>query len=182
MGQIIAKGTDLFRPGDKPDFLYRLDKGYVRNYVISDSGLELTLNIIGPNRFIPLISFYSSWPQQFFTQTLTECEVTKIPKTSEHTDETLKDAAEKFSKATHLLIERMQDLVFLSAKERVLRSLQYILKATQSSTVPFPLTHEDIAALAGINRETASRIISQLSKAGQLSVNKQIYSLPTAKS
>ncbi len=182
MEQKIAKGVDLFRPGDKPSFLYYIKAGYVRNYVISDNGLELTLNIIGPKRFIPLISFYSSWPQQFFTQTLTECELSKVDQTDEQRDELRKNSAENFSKATHMLIERMQDLIFLSAKERVIRGIKYVLRVTSSDVVPFPLTHEDIAALAGINRETASRIISQLSKAELLTVNKQIYSLPKAKS
>ncbi|HET6498574.1 MAG TPA: Crp/Fnr family transcriptional regulator [Coriobacteriia bacterium] len=66
-------------------------------------------------------------------------------------------------------VGRLEDLTFRDATHRVMRVLLNVATARFDS-VGFPLiqglTHYDIATLAGTSRETASRVISALSKDG----------------
>jgi CRP-like cAMP-binding protein len=69
------------------------------------------------------------------------------------------------------LISRLEDMAFHDATHRVMRVLLNVSTASyESRGVPVVegLTHYEIATLAGTSRETASRVISQLSKDGAI--------------
>jgi CRP/FNR family cyclic AMP-dependent transcriptional regulator len=66
-------------------------------------------------------------------------------------------------------IGRLEDLAFHDAAHRVMRVVLNVATAgfeTRGAPVVQGMTHYDIATLAGTSRETASRIISQLTREG----------------
>jgi CRP/FNR family cyclic AMP-dependent transcriptional regulator len=66
-------------------------------------------------------------------------------------------------------ISRLEDLAFLDATHRVMRVVLNVATAgfeTRGTPVVQGMTHHDIATLAGTSRETASRVISQLTREG----------------
>ncbi len=66
-------------------------------------------------------------------------------------------------------INRLEDMAFHDATHRVMRVVLNVATAgleTRGVPVVQGMTHYDIATLAGTSRETASRVISQLARAG----------------
>ena len=66
-------------------------------------------------------------------------------------------------------ISRLEDLAFHDATHRVMRVILNVATVgleTRSAPVVQGMTHYDIATLAGTSRETASRVISQLTREG----------------
>ena len=66
-------------------------------------------------------------------------------------------------------ISRLEDMAFHDATHRVMRVVLNVATAgfeTRGAAVIQGMTHYDIATLAGTSRETASRVISSLSRQG----------------
>ena len=54
-------------------------------------------------------------------------------------------------------------------------------KSTGKNTLPFPLTHQEIANLTGMFRETISISMQELKKAGIISIDKHLISIENKK-
>jgi CRP/FNR family cyclic AMP-dependent transcriptional regulator len=78
------------------------------------------------------------------------------------------------SRRLRATISRLEDLAFLDATHRVMRVVVNVATAgleTRGVPVVQGMTHHDIATLAGTSRETASRVISQLTREGIIAAN-----------
>lgn len=170
------KGENLIRADDNPQGIFCLTKGYVRQYTISKTGIELTLQILKPITYFPLIWAINGAPNIYFYEALTSVEVGRAPKEQvvafikdkptiilELMSKLLGDYAETLSRIEHL--------VFSDAYRRVISVLLYIAKHFGEENgkgviVNHRFTQQDIATLVGVARETASIEIGILEKKG----------------
>lgn len=170
------KGEMLIRADDDPQGIFCLTKGYVRQYTISKTGIELTLQILKPITYFPLIWAINGAPNIYFYEALTSVEVGRAPKEQvigfikdnpaiilELMSKLLGDYAETLSRIEHL--------VFSDAYRRVISVLLYIAKhfgevSEKGIIVGHRFTQQDIATLVGVARETASIEIGILEKKG----------------
>lgn len=170
------KGETLIRADDNPQGIFCLTKGYVRQYTISKTGIELTLQILKPISYFPLIWAINGAPNIYFYEALTSVEVGRAPKEQvvsfirdkpaiilELMSKLLGDYAETLSRVEHL--------VFSDAFRRVISVLLYITKhfgkeTPQGIVVDHRFTQQDIATLVGVARETASIEMGRLEKKG----------------
>lgn len=170
------KGENLIRADDNPQGIFCLTKGYVRQYTISKTGNELTLQILKPITYFPLIWAINGAPNIYFYEALTAVEVGRAPK--EQVVKFIKDKPtiilELMSKLLGDYAEtlsRIEHLVFSDAYRRVISVLLYIAKHfgvenAQGVIVDHRFTQQDIATLVGVARETASIEIGILEKKG----------------
>ncbi len=170
------KGENLIRADDNPQGIFCLTKGYVRQYTISKTGIELTLQILKPITYFPLIWAINGAPNIYFYEALTAVEVGRAPKEQvvtfikdkpaiilELMSKLLGDYAETLSRIEHL--------VFSDAYRRVISVLLYIAKhfgeeTAQGVVVDHRFTQQDIATLVGVARETASIEMGTIEKKG----------------
>lgn len=171
------KGEMLIRADDDPQCIFCLTKGYVRQYAISKTGFELSLHILKPISYFPMIWALNGAPNIYFFEALTEVEVGRAPK-----DQVVKFIKDKPSIILELMSELLEDyaeslmriehLVFSDAYRRVISILLYIAKhfgekTTESDiVVHHRFTQQDVATLVGVARETASIEIGKLEKKG----------------
>jgi CRP/FNR family transcriptional regulator len=170
------KGETLIRADDDPQGIFCLTKGYVRQYTISKTGFELTLHILKPLSYFPMIWAINGAPNIYFYEALTPVEVGRAPK-----DEVINFIKDKpviiFELMSELLedyaetLTRIEHLVFSDAYRRVISILLYIAKhfGEENKTgvmVRHRFTQQDIATLVGVARETASLEIAKLEKKG----------------
>lgn len=160
------KGEAILRPGDTPQGVYLIKKGYVRLYSISENGEELTLIIFKPNDFFPLMWAINNTENTEYLEAMTSVEIWRSPK--DKFLEFIKTNPDVFFELTSRilvrlggLLERMQYLVFGSAYEKVASILlicveRFGKKEGKHTVIQVPLTHSDIARLIGVARETAS--------------------------
>ena len=170
------KGEMLIRADDDPQGIFYLTKGYVRQYTISKTGFELTLHILKPISYFPMVWAINGTPNVYYFEALTPVEVGRAPRDQvvsfikdkptvifELMSELLEDYAETLTRVEHL--------VFSDAYRRVISILLYIAKHFGEKTdkriiVNHRFTQQDIATLVGVARETASNEMSKLEKKG----------------
>src|SRR3989344_10372 len=170
------KGEILIRSDDDPQGIFCLTKGYVRQYTLSKAGIELTLHILKPISYFPMVWAINGTPNVYNFEALTDVEVGRAPKDKvvnfikdkpkvifELMSELLEDYAETLTRVEHL--------VFSDAYRRVISVLLYIAKHFGENDgkqirVGNRFTHQDIATLVGVARETASIEMVKLEKKG----------------
>jgi CRP-like cAMP-binding protein len=170
------KGEMLIRADDDPQGIFYLKKGYVRQYTISNTGYELTLHILQPISYFPMVWTVNNTPNIYYFEALTEVEVGRAPR-----DEVVEFIRDKPTIIFELLSElvgdyaesltRIENLVFSDAYRRVISVLLYIAKhfgkpKGSSVIVDHRFTQQDIATLVGVARETASNEMVKLEKKG----------------
>ncbi len=170
------KGEMLIRADDYPQGIFCLISGYVRQYTISKNGSELTLHILKPVSYFPMVWAINGTPNIYYFEALTPVEVGRAPR-----DELVNFIKDKpviiFELMSELLedyaetLTRVENLVFSDAYRRVISILLYIIKhfgekRIDGFFVKHRFTQQDIATLVGIARETASLEMARLEKAG----------------
>lgn len=170
------KSEMLIRADDDPQGIFFLKKGYVRQYTISKTGFELSLHILKPISYFPMVWAINGTPNVYFFEALTPVEVGRAPREQvvnfikdkptiifELMSELLEDYAETLTRVEHL--------VFSDAYRRVISVMLYISKHFgeeygKGTIVHHRFTQQDIATLVGVARETASNEMIKLEKKG----------------
>ncbi len=170
------KGEMLIRADDDPQGIFYLKDGYVRQYTISKTGFELTLHILKPISYFPMVWAVNGTPNVYFFEALTPVEVGRAPR--DQVVDFIKDKPTIIFELLSELIEdyaesltRIEHLVFSDAYRRVISVLLYIAKHfgeehKGSVVVYHRFTQQDIATLVGVARETASNELVKLEKRG----------------
>jgi len=168
------QGEMLIRADDDPQGIFCLTKGYVRQYTISKTGMELTLHILQPTSYFPMVWAFNGTPNVYYFEALTPVEIGRAPR--EQVVNFIKDKPELiFALMSELLedyaesLKRIEHLVFSDAYRRVISVLLYIAKhfgetSGDHTVVKHRFTHQDIATLVGVARETASIEMAKLAK------------------
>lgn len=174
-----GRGEILLRPDDLPSGIFFLNRGYVRDYTISDTGEELTLIIFKPGDIFPLPWAINKEEIIRYLEAMTPIQVWRSPR--EKFLDFLKSEPDVLLALTGRvmvrlsgLMERMKYLVFGNAYTKVISILlicaeRFGQKKNGFIEIRVPLTHKDIALLVGINRETASRQLEKLASQGLIS-------------
>ena len=168
------KGEMLIRADDDPQGIFSLQEGYVRQYTISRSGFELTLHILKPITYFPMVWAVNGTPNVYNFEALTPVKVGRAPR--DQVVSFIKDKPDIIFELMSVLVEdyaesltRIEHLVFSDAYRRVISVLLYIAKhfgekIDKAVIVHHRFTQQDIATLVGVARETASNEMSKLEK------------------
>lgn len=170
----------IIRPEDKPRGIFFLKNGFVKMNSIFEDGRELTLNIFKPGSYFPMMLALGGINNSYYFEAMTNLEVYRAPK---------ENILEWVKKEPEVLFELTQRIMV--GMDGLLTSMEYLLSGTAYSRVvsailllsrrfgekdhngkvviKLPLTHQDIANLSGITRETASLEMEKLKKAGLIS-------------
>lgn len=162
------------RADDTPSGVYLLTKGYVRCYSISKTGQDFTLIIHKPNDFFPMAWAINNSSNRYYYESMTSVVVQRVKR--DDFTAFLKTNPDIFLFFTsHILsrmeglFRRMKDLVFGGSYNKVASILlicaqRFGIRDGKSIIVLLPLTHQDLASLLGVARETVSVEINRLKK------------------
>lgn len=174
------QGEMIIRADDDPPGIFCLTKGYVRQYIISKSGDELTLHILQPISYFPMIWVVNNTSNIYYYEALTPVEVGRAPR-----DQVLEFIKNKpdlmFELMSELLnkyeesLTRIQHLVFSDAYRRVISVLLYIAKYFgkkdgKNVIVDHRFTHQEISDLVGVARETVSIELGKLAQENLITI------------
>lgn len=163
----FKKGTLLIGADENPTGISYIEKGYVKQYVISPKGQTLMLAIFKPGAFIPLTWGINETPNASDFESLTDVMLYRAPREAvitflwEHPD-VLYDCTQRLLAGISGMLERLQTLVLDDAYEKVVRVIVYFGKLH----LPFSLPHKEIAAWTGLARETVSLQMEELARTG----------------
>ena len=168
----LKAGGVLFAAGDPGDGCYRLDKGLLKVMVTSTGGEERIVAILGPGAVVGELAMIDRMPRsasvvalrdsvlRFISRQAYEKFVLAHPETKQALLETL---AFRLRQAD----EELAAETFLSVKARVARALldlaEFLGKPSgpQCIVLNEKISLADLAAMAGVARENASRVLSE---------------------
>lgn len=183
------KGDVVLGASDVSSFVYYLSKGYIKDSAVSKEGAEYTLFIFKPADIFPYNWAFNKLPNEHSFSAITDCVIYKCQR-----DDFLKfiksDPEVLFMLTQRVLIrlrgvlQRLEYSAFGNAYKRV-ASIYIILSERFGVSTPdgikisFPLSHQDIAELVGVTRETASIEVKRLESEGLIIRKHKFYILPS---
>jgi CRP-like cAMP-binding protein len=171
------KGEVIIRSDDEPAGVFLIKDGFVRSYSLTEDGRELTVNIFKPGAFFPLTWAIADIPNTYFYEAMTTLKVSKVPKEEiiklvKKDNELLYDVTRRLLVGMNGLVVRMEYLFMGSAYNKVASAILLLARrfgeedGDGSTVIRIHFTHQDVASLAGITRETATLEIQNLEKNG----------------
>ena len=173
----VPKGGIVLRGDDENPDIYFVSKGFIKVYSINDEGEEYLHIIYKQGDIFPLIWAFKDRQRRVFYEALISSVLWKISKTKflDHiksnsgdvTYSLVEQLAEQFS----VYADRLDNLQYRAAAERVVYRLLFLAsrfgqKIGNSIIIDAPITHKLIAQSINLTRESVSREIEILTKAG----------------
>jgi CRP-like cAMP-binding protein len=166
----------LFTAGDPGDGCYRVEQGLLKVSVVSPSGGERILAILGPGALVGEFAMIDEQPRSASVTAARDSELSFISRTA--FDNVARDNPDVHRHIVKLLVQRLRDtnnvvaaMSFLSLKGRVAQALLSLAEAFGNDVgqgrilVRQKVTQSDLAAMAGIARENVSRILNDWMRA-----------------
>lgn len=162
-------GQILLYQGDVPYEVLVLRSGVVKIYDIDENDNEKILQLMGPGAILPLAFFSGeNEPTHWFYAAVVECDVYALP-ASELTKSMRADSdlalylTHWFSKEMHELLVRLSSMGKTNARDKMLAILKFLsvhfadqLPRSRWQRVTFPVSHQFLANMTGITRESAA--------------------------
>lgn len=176
----------LFHAGDSGDGCYFLRDGVVKAAVVAKDGQERLLAVLGPGSLIGELSLFDDQPRSATISALKPCHLLHMSKSSFFR---LADAnPQVYREALKILTRRLRqtnDSVVaqgtVTVAGRVARAFATLAqglgepRAGGAILLPNKITQNDIAGMAGVARENASRAINDLLRDGILARDGSFY-------
>lgn len=173
------KGELIMRPEDEPQGVFFLKTGFVRLYALTAAGQEITFNIFKPGSYFSLMWAVGSEENRYFFEAMTKIEVRRASKEAflsfiKKEPVSLWALTERTFRGLAGLLLVMEHLLFGPAKTKVAMIILMAAKrfgekqSHDEILIHLPLTHQLIASLAGLTRETTSLQMKNLEKQGKI--------------
>jgi CRP/FNR family transcriptional regulator len=156
---ILASGNEI-------RLIYFVRSGIARSFYIDEKGNELTINLLKPFTFFPISTILAGKDIAYDFQAFTNVEVNISPVKDvleflEHDNGFKNLLVKNFASGLEGYLLRSFFLIKGSAMQKVASTFLMLLgrfgkEENGKRCIDIPLTHQDIADLSGITRETAS--------------------------
>lgn len=169
---VYPPSATVFVCGEEASGLFIIVSGRVKVFKLNPDGREKTLAILGEGDTLGEVSLYGDSLRSATVETL---ETTSFLVISRDSFQSLLEKIPRLSmKIIELLSERLrranqqiEELFFMNARSRVICSLIHLAeehgrKKGEGMIILFSLTHAELAKLAGVTRETATKVLSEL--------------------
>jgi CRP/FNR family cyclic AMP-dependent transcriptional regulator len=175
----FAPGTPVLEATEHPETTFYIKDGYVRQYIISPDGVELTVHLFRSGSFFPLMQVLNDTPNRFFYEAFTPivmhmASAVDVRQFLKSEPEVLYDLTQRLLLGIDGLLVRLEVVAFGSAALRVADGLIFLVRhfgtiEGNSVKIDQRLTHRHIAQIVGLTRETTSLELERLMKQGILS-------------
>ena len=183
----LKRGWPLLYQGEIPRTAFVIKTGVVKVYDINSAGEEKVVNFSADGDIAPSAWVFDKSPVAlYYYEAFTDCEAYTVPRDKlrealESSEVTLKYALDHY---VALYVGTMMHIYALEqtkATEKLLRILQYLSMrygektTTNLRRIQLRLTHQDLARLIGMTRETTAVELGKLKKHGLIAYQNQRY-------
>ncbi len=173
----------ILTPTEKVLDVHHIEKGYVRMYLIEESGIELTLNIFRPGSYLPLFLALTSKKNSYYFESITDIIYRKAPVEKfldfiQDKPSILYDFTKRLAAGLNGYLIKTEILLLHDAYKKIISLLAYLAehfgeKQENGITINMEITHYFISTMLGITRETVSRQMRKLEKQGVIQTGDQ---------
>lgn len=189
--QTYRKGEILVRADDDPAGVFYLTEGQVRMYLITGKGDEIVLNIFKPISFFPMSWAINNTKNIYYYEALTEVTLWRAPKENtiaflKENPDVLFNLVSRVYRGVDGILTRMAYLMSGNAHARLITELlitgKRFGKQNDKNEVILTVSEKDLAAQAGMTRETVSREMKVLKDKGLVTLHKTILTIKNIQS
>lgn len=183
----FKKGQTVLFQGEVPRYAYVVKTGTVKTYNISPLGEEQLISLSADYDILPEAWFLGEASvAYYFYEAFTDCTVYAIPR-----EELIKKVNESPAFANHLLQRFMRLYVGASvhinaleqprSRDKLVHLLHYLMlrfgedQTKDKVTLSLRLTHQTLANMLGVTRETIATELSRLRREKVISYKQQTY-------
>lgn len=191
----ISKGTQitlpretlLFEQNQHHPFVYIVLKGRVRVFLLSDTGSERHLYIVGSGHLVGESAAWSNEASSYCAATSSPVTLLRVP--LESFREVIMGHPDLIKKILHSLSQKQDSLVFQTGlisfsdiEERVITMLRQLAYSYGSHTeigitITIPFTHQELAYVVGSSRVSVSYVMNNLQERGLIRKQHGLYTL-----
>jgi CRP/FNR family transcriptional regulator, cyclic AMP receptor protein len=170
----VAKKQGIFSQGDEADAVFYIQKGKVRLTVVSKTGKEATIGILGDGNFFGEGAMAGQALRMGSAESMTECHLLRIEKAAMmealHREHAFSDMFVAYLLARNIRYEEdLVDQLFNSSEKRlarVLLMLAHFGKEGVPETVVPKISQETLAEMVGTTRSRVSFFMNRFRKMG----------------
>ncbi|MDA1097261.1 MAG: Crp/Fnr family transcriptional regulator [Chloroflexi bacterium] len=177
----VRKGQIIFSPGDTDEMLFLLKRGRIQLYTLSPDGRKLVLSIVEPDTFFGQMSVLGQQMASTFAEAVEDSTVCIMTR-----DDIEALILEKPRVGLRLLEvlgarllateTRLEEVAFKRVPARLAGLLLRLTEgATGTRTVE--LSHQEIAEILGVYRETVTNALDRLKATGALEIGRRRIAL-----
>ena len=178
------KGRILFGVDDPPTKMFLVKEGAIKIYRYTEDGKEVMLHIHGPGELITISPLFKNMDHVVYSESLVDTQLFWIPLLQfrefvKENPEVLLEIGKMLADNWDEVEEKIEAFVTHDSLGRlayviVQLSTKYGKKDRNKIILPFPLTHQELANLTGMFRETVSISMQELKKSGVISIEKHV--------
>lgn len=186
--KVYKKGQILIHSGDTPDGIFYIKRGIVKEYAISKQGEEIVINLFKDCSFFPMSWGVNQTENIYFYEAMTEVDVWRAPREDvvlfiKEQPEVLFDLLSRVFRGIDGLLLRMTYLMSSDAYSRLI--IELLLYARRfsggKSHITLSISEKDLAAQAGMTRETVSREMKVLKQKSLVTYKNGDFIIPSIK-
>ncbi len=180
------KGDILINADEEPTGIFFLKNGAVKLYAISKKGEELVINIYKPIAFFPMGWAINNTKNEYYYEAITDAIVMKAPREKvlkflQSNPEVLYDLVQRIYRGLDGLFTRMMYMMSGGAYDRLVTEIviqaKRFGKHTTDGVIEFHVSEKELAAQAGMTRETVSREMKVLKEKNLVGFNKNTLTI-----
>jgi CRP/FNR family transcriptional regulator len=188
----FKKGDVIISADEQPAGIYYVREGIIRRYYLSEEGTEVTLNLYKPHSFLPMSWVVSDIPNKHWYEALTPVKTWCAPNDAvkvfiKNEPEVVYDLLRRMYIGMDGLWDHMESLSAGNATTKLISTIVVLAKRFGKTTpegleISIPLSESELASLAGMSRETASRELKKIKKDHPVLFHKGILTIQNIQS
>ncbi len=177
----FRKKSVIYAPAEAGQTVLVLARGRVKVYDLTPEGRETILAFVEQGELFGELAALNGMPRREFAEAVEDCEVLAIPGDDFLSLlETRGDLAISVTKMVGLrrqrIETRLRNILFLPSRPRLVRLLIDLVETHgerrgSRHLIRFPLSHQDLAGLIGVSRETVTLTLGQLRGEGLIAID-----------
>ena len=178
----FRKGSVLFTQGEEPHALYFVQSGRVKWHKVSEDGNEQILQVVERGQAVGLVALLDRKPY-VAAATVVEDATVWVLTVADFDRMVLRHpqlallVMSMLGDGVRWLLEHVHAMSNRSAHERVASVLIRKAEPGKDGHRTIPLTHQEIAHLAGMARETVSRVLADFQRRGAVQLARNVVIL-----
>lgn len=179
----FVRNSAIYLPRDMAESVLVVASGRIRLFSVTPDGKEVLLAFVEPGELFGELALIGSEVREEFAQAAAQSTVVAIPKDAIETV-LLRNARLSMSVTRYVglrrrsLERRLKNLMFRSNRERLLGLLRELLEQygrpiVEGILIDIRLSHQDLASLIGITRESVTLTLGELQNERIISIGRQ---------
>lgn len=182
----FEKGATILLKDETPEVVYAVKSGFVKGYDIDATGAEQLVWLGAKGDFFPVVwAFSLSTNVQYFFSAFSDVVLYKIDRQKfldflEHNHSALLEVTKRLVARLEDASRHLTAAEKTKAEEKIIHTLYFLSLRfghinhgdDNEREVKMPITHQDIASLLGLTRETVTTELKKLKDAGHIDYDK----------